>query len=162
MLDLGQKFLVAQNRMTEDRSSSAYVARIRSQNIIASVANGIRGGIGFRGSLLLGQIVAILNAPPQVVTNVSILAPTDLSGSVSGNGDVVLTWTNRASGIIDTLVEKNLSDGNGWVTINHPTLGTGNSLSVQFFNNGFFRVSSVTATGTSVPSTSLYFESVMS
>ncbi len=147
-----------------NNSSSAYIARIQAQNIIASVAGGTRGGLGFRGSLFLGQILSILNAPPLLDTSATILPPIDLSGSVVGNGDVTLTWTNRATGIIDTLIEKNVNDGNGfvWEIITHPVLGTGNSFEFRFFNNGFFRVSSVTATGISVPSTPLYFESILS
>ena len=141
-----------------DNSSSAYIARIQAQNIIASVANGTRGGIGFRGSLLLAKIESILNAPPLLVVNPNILSPIDLSGSVSGNGDVELTWTNRASGIIDTQLEKDIGDG--WEIITHPVLGSSNTIAFQFFDNAYFRVSSITSEGVSLPSTALYFESL--
>ena len=145
--------------MNTDRSSKAYIAQIQAQNIIASVANGTPGGPGFRGSLLLAQILSVLNAPPLVVVNPNILSPTDLSGCVSGNGNVELTWTNRASGIIDTQLEKDIGDG--WEIIPHPVLGSSNTITFQFFDNAYFRVSSITSEGVSVPSTAFYLESVM-
>jgi hypothetical protein len=45
--------------MSTDRSTSAYIGRVKAQNIIASVSGGTPGGIGYQDSLLLGKIISV-------------------------------------------------------------------------------------------------------
>jgi hypothetical protein len=137
-----------------DSTSSGYISRMQARSIIASIANRTRPGPGVQSSIILGQIDSVLNAP---LVN-TILPPTDFSGTVFARGNILLRWSNNATGIIDTRVEQNIND-DGWEIFNHSALGTGNSITLTFLGTGYFRVSSVTATGISVPSISLYFVS---
>ena len=145
--------------MTTDRSSKAYIARVQSQNVIASVENRVRGGIGFLIILPLAKILSVINAPPQIDTSANILPPTNLSASVVNNGNVTLTWVNNATGIIDTLVE--INTGLNWDILTHDPLGAATSIQITFFQTGYFRVSSVTAGGISVPSEPILFQSTL-
>jgi len=134
--------------MNTDRSSKAYIATIQAQNIIASVANGTPGGTGFQGALTLGKIDSVINAPPEV----DIMPPTDLTYDVldASNNEYALIWMNVATGITDTLVELYI---NGvWILLDHSPLGDALCIPLVLTEDTQVRVSSVTATGTSVAS----------
>jgi hypothetical protein len=144
-----------------DKSSSAYISLFQARNITASVANGTRGGSGSRGSLLLGQISSVLAAPP------AIPPPTDLSASTpqdgGSGGRTLLTWTNNASNIVDTLIETEEVNFSGvpsgvYVPYSHSVLGSANSFITVFFGNFNIRVASITAAGTSARSNTIFVQ----
>jgi hypothetical protein len=132
-----------------DRSSKAYIARIKGGNIIRSMVLGLYGGIGYQLSLLEAKIASVIETPPRS----SIRAPSNLEGSFT-NGLTTLTWKNNATGVTDTRIEIFELGGTGYVLIRPDALGIGSAETYTFGFGfpGFVRVFSITANGTSPPS----------
>jgi hypothetical protein len=139
--------------MNTDRSSKAYIAQIQAQNIIASVANGTPGGVGYQGALTLGKINSVIDGPPEpepepepeptsIVLTYEIV---DIS-----NGYYMLVWTPVATSITDTLIEYTYDSQ--WETLEHSPLLDISCFDVTVPATIKFRVSSVTDEGTSEPS----------
>jgi hypothetical protein len=131
-----------------DKSSKAYIARIKGGNIISAILKGLKGGIGYQLSLLEAKIASVIETPPQS----SIPAPSNLDGTINNNSMTILTWKNNATGIIDTLIEIFEIGGTDFVPITHDVLGSAETFTYPFNNAGVVRVSSITANGISGPS----------
>jgi hypothetical protein len=153
-------------------SSSGYIAQIQANNIVASVVGNTPAGRGYQQALTLGRIISVLEAPivepvPPVEPEPpvqGIPAPTNLTKL---NLDFImkrLSWTNNATGILDTLIEVeyiNSETGNpsgAYIAFPHEVLGSASSFIADFGDYVSVRVSSITAAGTSPRSESILLE----
>lgn len=135
-----------------DTSTSAYIARIQGDNIVAAVVGNTPAGKGYQRTFALAKIISVLETgPPPPPTNLNLVGAVDVSG-----GRARINWTNNITNVADTIIE--INPGTGWSIYPHTPLLNANTILLTGLTGGVqVRVSTLSPqNNTSVPSNIIF------
>ena len=135
-----------------DNSSSAYIARVQGETIVAAVVGNTPPGKGYQRSFQLGRTMVILESgPPPAPTNLNLVGLVDASA-----GQARISWTNNITTVSDTIIEFN--SGTGWSVYPHTPMLNANTIMLTGLSGGIqVRISTLSpGNNISVPSNVIF------